>query len=87
VTKAGLDPAAVDACAATPATKAQVDASIKLAEEVGVEQTPMLAVNGRMVPLSGVSYDLLKTIISFQASLDGVSTGAAPGVAPPSLTK
>ena len=87
VTKAGLDPATVDACAATPATKAQVDASIKLAEDVGVEQTPMLAVNGRMVPLSGVSYDLLKTIISFQASLDGVSTGAAPGVAPPSLTK
>lgn len=90
VTKAGLDPAAVDACAATPATKAQVDASIKLAQEVGVEQTPMLAVNGRMVPLTGVSYDLLKTIISFEASLDGVSTGAAAATqaaTPPTLGK
>ena len=30
VTKAGLDPAKVAACAATPETKAQVDASVKL---------------------------------------------------------
>jgi protein-disulfide isomerase len=77
VTKAGLDPAAVDACAATPATKALVDASIKLAQDVGVEQTPMLAVNGHLLPLTGVPYETLKTIISYQASLDGVSTGAA----------
>jgi protein-disulfide isomerase len=77
VTKAGLDPAAVDACAATPATKALVDASIKLAEDVGVEQTPMLAVNGHLLPLTGVPYETLKTIISYQASLDGVNTGAA----------
>ncbi len=77
VTKAGLDPAAVDACAATPATKALVDASIKLAQDVGVEQTPMLAVNGHLLPLTGVPYETLKTIISYQASLDGVSTGVA----------
>ena len=55
VTKAGLDPAAVDACAATQATKDQVNASIKLAEDVGVEQTPMLAVNGHLLPLTGRS--------------------------------
>ena len=77
VTKAGLDPAAVDACAATPAIKAQVDASIKLAQDVGVEQTPMLAVNGHLLPLTGVPYETLKTMISYQASLDGVSTGVA----------
>jgi protein-disulfide isomerase len=77
VTKAGLDPAAVDACAGTPATKTLVDASIKLAVDVGVEQTPMLAVNGHLLPLTGVPYETLKTIISYQASLDGVSTGAA----------
>ena len=52
VTKAGLDPAAVDACAATPATKDQVNASIKLAQDAGVEQTPMLAVNGHLLPLT-----------------------------------
>ena len=45
VTKAGLDPATVDACAATQAINDKVNASIKLAKDVGVEQTPMLAVN------------------------------------------
>ena len=92
VTKAGLDPAAVDACAATPATKDQVNASIKLAEEVGVEQTPMLSVNGHLLPLAGIPYETLKNIISYQAMLDGVSTGATgPAVgsssSPPTLGK
>jgi protein-disulfide isomerase len=92
VTKAGLDPAAVDACATTPATKDQVNASIKLAEEVGVEQTPMLSVNGHLLPLAGIPYETLKNIISYQAMLDGVSTGATgPAVgsssSPPTLGK
>ncbi len=76
VTKAGLDPAAVAACAATQATKDQVDASIKLAQEVQVDQTPMLAVDGHLLPLSGIPYETLKTIISYQAASDGVSTGS-----------
>ncbi len=92
VTKAGLDPAAIDACAATPATKDEVTASIKLAEEIGVEQTPMLAVNGHLIPLTGIPYETLKTIISYQASLDGVSTGATGAAVgsssvPPTLGK
>ncbi len=92
VTKAGLDPAAVDACAATQAIKDQVNASIKLAEEVGVEQTPMLAVNGHLLPLAGIPYETLKNIVAYQATLDGVSTGATgPTVgsssAPPTLGK
>jgi protein-disulfide isomerase len=92
VTKAGLDPAAIDACAATQATKDEVTASIKLAEEIGVEQTPMLAVNGHLIPLTGIPYETLKTIISYQASLDGVSTGSTgPAVGnssvPPTLGK
>jgi protein-disulfide isomerase len=92
VTKAGLDPAAVDACAATPAIKDQVNASIKLAQDVGVEQTPMLAVNGHLLPLAGIPYETLKNIISYQAMLDGVSTGATgPAVGsssvPPTLGK
>jgi protein-disulfide isomerase len=92
VTKAGLNPAAVDACAATPATKDLVSASIKLAQDIGVEQTPMLAVNGHLLPLTGVPYETLKTIISYQAMLDGVSTGATgPAVGnsstPPTLGK
>jgi protein-disulfide isomerase len=78
VSKAGLDPATVDACAATQATKDEVNASIKLAVDVGVEQTPMLSVNGHMLPLTQVPYETLKTIVSYQAVLDGVTTGAAP---------
>jgi protein-disulfide isomerase len=92
VTKAGLDPAAIDACAATQATKDQVDASIKLAQDIGVEQTPMLSVNGHLLPMAGIPYETLKNIISYQAMLDGVSTGATgPAVGsrsiPPTLGK
>jgi protein-disulfide isomerase len=77
VTKAGLDPASVETCAATQATKDEVNASIKLAQDAGVDQTPMLAVNGHLLPLTAIPYETLKTIISYQATLDGVSTGAA----------
>jgi protein-disulfide isomerase len=92
VTKAGLDPAAVDACAATPAIKDQVNASIKLAQDVGVEQTPMLAVNGHLLPMSGIPYETLKSIISYQAVLDGVNTGSSGAAVgstsvPPTLGK
>lgn len=77
VTKAGLDPASVETCAATQATKDQVNASIKLAQDAGVDQTPMLDVNGHLLPLTGIPYETLKNIISYQATMDGVSTGAA----------
>jgi protein-disulfide isomerase len=72
VTKAGLDPAKVSACAATPEIKASVDASIKLGNDVDVTQVPMLVVNGRQVP-PNVDYSLLKKIIDFQAKADGVT--------------
>jgi len=71
VSKAGQDPAAIAACAATPATKDAVNASIKLAEDVDVGETPTLVVNGRVLsPLT--PYETLKSIIMFQASLDGI---------------
>lgn len=89
VTKAGLDPAAIDACSNTPAVKEQVNSSIKLAQDAGVEQTPMLAVNGHLLPITQVPYETLKTIVAYQASLDGVSTGAtaAETRTPPTLSK
>ncbi len=89
VTKAGLDPAAIDTCSATQAVKDQVSASIKLAQDAGVDQTPMLAVNGHLLPLTQVPYETLKTIVAYQATLDGVSTGAPAGSAakPPTLGK
>lgn len=86
VTKAGLDPAAIDACASTPETKNAVQASVKLAEDLGVQQTPMLAINGRLIPLTtNIPYETLKTIVAYQAVQDGVSTGAATLRQPPSL--
>ncbi len=74
--RAGQDGAAIAACADTQATKDVVKADIKLAEDAGVEQTPLLSVNGRLLPLTGVSYDGLKQMIQFQATLDGVDSGA-----------
>ncbi|WP_232298832.1 DsbA family protein [Granulicella tundricola] len=73
--KAGLDPAATAACAATDATKGEVESSIKLAEDVGVTETPMIAINGRLLPLS-IPYETLKSIIIFQAGLDGAGDAA-----------
>ena len=72
VTKAGLDPAKVAACAATPAATSQVDASVKLAENLNINQTPTLMVNGRQVPIGGVPYETIKQIVEYQAKLDGV---------------
>ena len=71
-TKAGLDPAKVAACAATPEVKADVDASVQLGKDLGVAEVPTLMINGRPVAASA-SYDLLKKIIDYQAKADGVS--------------
>ncbi len=65
VTKAGASPASVAACSTTPASKAKVDAETKLAEQIGVDQTPMLAVNGHLMPLGGVPYETLKEIVAW----------------------
>jgi len=71
-TKAGLDPAKVAACAATPEVKADVDASVELAKDLGVNEVPTLMINGRAAA-AVASYDLLKRIIDFQAKADGVT--------------
>lgn len=80
VTKAGLDPASIDLCAATAETKAAVTASAKLAEDAGIDQTPTLSVNGRMLPVSpsAMPYEMLKKIIVFQGGLDGVKVDTPP---------
>ena len=74
--KAGADPKAIATCAASSEAKSAVDASLRLGSEVGVDQTPLLAVNGRLIPLGGIPYETIKEIIVFQASLDGVSASA-----------
>lgn len=72
VTKVKLDPAKISACAAEPDTGKQVEASVKLAQDLHINQTPTLMINGRQVPVGGVPYDTLKQIVEYQAKLDGV---------------
>jgi len=70
--KSSLDPAKVAACAETAETKAEVEASVKLASDLGIGQVPTLVINGREVP-ANVPYDTLKKIVAYQAKLDGVT--------------
>jgi protein-disulfide isomerase len=74
--RAGLDGAAIATCADSQATKDIVNADIKLADDVDIEQTPTLVVNGRLLPITGIPYETLKQIIQYQATLDGVDSGA-----------
>ena len=71
-TKAGLDPAKVSACAASPETKAAVESSIQLSKDLDISSVPTLVVNGREVP-ANAPYETLKQIIDYQAKLDGVT--------------
>jgi protein-disulfide isomerase len=48
-----------------------VDASKKLAQDLRINETPMLMVNGRNLP-ANAPYDTLKQIILYQAKIDGV---------------
>jgi protein-disulfide isomerase len=72
LTKAGLDPVKVAACASQPDTLATIAASVKLAQDLDINQTPTLLINGRALPIGGVPYETLKQIIDYQISLDGV---------------
>jgi protein-disulfide isomerase len=67
---AGADPDKIAACAESPAGKAAVDESMRLGQELNVDETPMLFVDGRAVRMMGVSYEQLKTIVEYQFSLD-----------------
>ena len=72
VTKAGLDPVKIAACAKEAATIAAVDASTKLAKDLNVNATPTLLINGRQVS-PNAAYDTLKQIVEFQEKLDGLT--------------
>ena len=86
VTKAGMDPAAIATCAGGQPAKDEVNASVKLANDLGVEQTPTLAINGRLISLNAVPYETLRSLIAFQAAEDGVQGVNAPTLdAPPAL--
>jgi protein-disulfide isomerase len=67
---AGADPDKIAACADSPPGKSSVDASLRLGQELNVDETPMLFIDGRGVPMLAVPYEQLKTIIAYQFSLD-----------------
>ncbi|GAC1649398.1 MAG: hypothetical protein NVS9B15_08630 [Acidobacteriaceae bacterium] len=83
VTRAGLDPAVIAACSQTGAAKDAVNADIKLAVDAGIDQTPLLSVNGRVLPITQLPYEQIKQIIVYQAAMDHVPTGAAPDILAP----
>ena len=69
-TKAGADAAKVGSCALTPEAKATVDASMKLAQTLNVNETPTLFINGRGIPMGAAPYETLQKIVTFQTKED-----------------
>jgi protein-disulfide isomerase len=62
----GVKGADIAACAATPATKARVDASVALGKSVDVSGTPTLFINGRKIGnVSQIPADVLKQLVEF----------------------
>lgn len=77
VTKVGLDPDKVAACSTSAEAKSAVDASLKLGQDLNLNQTPILVVNGRVLPIGSLPIEALSQIVAFGAQQDGVKTGAA----------
>jgi protein-disulfide isomerase len=70
VKEAGGDPAAVDACLASPETEKRVQQSIALGEKLGLTSTPTFYINGRRLGGFGnnVPYDVVKQMADFYGS-------------------
>jgi protein-disulfide isomerase len=71
--KAGVDADKAAACAVSPAALAKVDASVALADELGVSSTPTIYINGRPISVGpNLTYELLQQIVNYQAESDGI---------------
>lgn len=58
----------IAACAAKPETKKRIDDSIALGQEVGVNSTPTLYVNGRRISnMNALPYEVLKELVEYGA--------------------
>jgi protein-disulfide isomerase len=73
VVKAGLEPAKIETCSATHEVSASVEASVKLAQDLNINETPVLVINGRQVPIGGAPYEVIKKIVEYQEKLDGIA--------------
>jgi protein-disulfide isomerase len=66
-TATGLDAGKVSACAATPDTEARVNKSLQLGQQLDVNQTPTVFINGRRVQgIANIPYDQLKSLVQFE---------------------
>jgi protein-disulfide isomerase len=65
-TESGANADQIAACAAKPDSKARIEASLALGKSVGVNGTPAIFINGRMMS-GGVPLEVLKQIVDFQA--------------------
>ena len=45
-------------------------ALLRLGQELNINETPTLFIDGRAVPMMAIAYEQLKTIIEYQFSLD-----------------
>jgi protein-disulfide isomerase len=77
-TAAGVDGKTVAACADSSEAKARVEASIRLATDIGIDTTPLLEANGHLLSLTGIPYDTLRKIVAFQANQDGIPVHLQP---------
>jgi len=68
VTASGAKADEVSSCVGKPDTRARIEASLALGKSVGVNGTPALFINGRMVS-AGAPVETLKKIVDFEASL------------------
>lgn len=74
-TKVGLSATKIGACSYTSAAKNAVNTSVQLGKDINVNETPMLFVNGRQIPVGEVAnhqlpYETLKQIVAYQFKLD-----------------
>jgi protein-disulfide isomerase len=77
-TAAGADPVKAATCASGEEAKDAVNASVKLATQIGVDQSPMLSINGHLIPIAAIPYETLKTIVAFQGKEDGIDIQERP---------
>jgi protein-disulfide isomerase len=64
----GVKGADIAACAAKPDTRARIQKSVALGEEVGVTGTPAVYINGRKIGnVVGIPEDVLKGLVEFAA--------------------
>jgi protein-disulfide isomerase len=78
VTAAGADPKSIATCAASQTAKDDVKASVALAAAAGVDGTPTLVVNGRVLPIESIPYETLKQVVAYQGKLDGLTVHVQP---------